>query len=102
MSQESSLQIIIPAEFTQDQHDALMTYITDSRSLNTAVWRQLYQGIDVLDKAQIVIANQTRTFRRVYEEHIGRPLADQYIEQLLETKECLSKVLKLLPASLVK
>jgi hypothetical protein len=87
MSQESSLQTSIPAEFTQEHHDALMTYIIDSRNLNTAVWRQLYRGIDLLDAAQIGSANQTRTFRQVYEEHIGRPLADQFIEQLLEAND---------------
>ena len=60
-----------------------MTTVT----LNTAVWRQLYQGIDMLDGAKIGSANQTRTFRQVYEEHIGRPLADQFIEQLLEAND---------------
>lgn len=87
MSQNPSLRIAISPEFTQAHHDALIAYLTDSRGLNTAVWQQLYQGIDLLDKAQVVTPTATRTFRQVYGELIGMPFANQYIEQLLKTND---------------
>ncbi len=87
MSQNLPLQIIVSPEFTQAHHDALIAYLTDSRSLNTAVWQQLYKGIDLLDKAQVIMPTATRTFRQVYDELIGMPFANQYIEQLLETDD---------------
>lgn len=91
MTQDPPLQFIIPFEFTQEHHDALVAYLIDSRGLNTAVWRQLYEGIDLLDKAQVVTPTATRTFHHVYDELIGRPFANQYIEQLLETSDVVAE-----------
>jgi hypothetical protein len=91
MSQDSPLQFIIPSEFTQEHHDALVAYLTDNRGLNTAVWRQLYEGIDLLDKAQVTTPTATRTFRQVYDELIGRPFANQCIKQLLETSDVVAE-----------
>ena len=87
MSQETSVQIFIPEEFRQAHYDALIAYLTDSRSLNTAAWRHLYQGIDILAKAQVVGANQSQTFRQIYTELIERPFANQYIDLLLQTND---------------
>lgn len=87
MSPEQLLQISFPSRFTQAHHDALMAYLADSRDLNTAVWRQLYQGIDLLDSAQVITPHSTRTFRQVYDEFIARPFANPYIEQLLRTSD---------------
>jgi len=91
MSPEHSLQIIIPDEFTQEHQDALMAYLIDNRGLNTAVWQQLYKGIDILDKALVVASNATRTFRQAYDEFIGQPFASQYIEQLLATRDVIAE-----------
>lgn len=85
MSQDSTLSFVIPSEFNQEHHDALVAYLTDDRYLETAVWQQLFKGIDLLDKARVVTEDATRTFRQVYDELIGRPFANQYIERLLET-----------------
>jgi hypothetical protein len=86
MSQPTPLEFILPSEFNQAHHDALITYLRDDRSLQTAVWRLLYQGINLLKDAHVVTEDGTRTFRQVYDELIGRPFANQYIEQLLETE----------------
>ncbi|MBK8905334.1 MAG: hypothetical protein IPM53_29395 [Anaerolineaceae bacterium] len=91
MSPEQSLQFHIPPEFTQKHHDALMTYLIDSRSLTTAVWRHLFQGIDLLDAAQVSTPTVTQSFRQVYGELIERPFANQYIQQLLETKNVMAE-----------
>lgn len=91
MSPEQPLQFSIPPEFTQKHHDALMTYLTDSRSLNTAVWQHLFQGINLLDVAQVSTPTITQNFRQVYGELIERPFANQYIQQLLETKNVMAE-----------
>lgn len=91
MSQNPSLQIIVSLEFTQAHHDVLIAYLADSRSLNTADWQQLYKGIDLLDKAQVVMPAAMRTFRQVYDELIGMPFANQYIEQLLNTSDAVAE-----------
>ena len=85
MSQEQSLQFVIPTEFNQAHHDALMAYLSDNRNLDTDVWRLVYKGIDLLAEAQVSNQDTTQTFRQVYDEFIRGPLANQFIEQLLET-----------------
>lgn len=71
MSQDPSLRFILPPDFTQEHYDALMAYLTDRRTLNKAVWRQVYKGIDLLDDAQVITSNGIQTFRQVYDELIG-------------------------------
>lgn len=91
MSQDPPLRIILPSVFTQAYHDALLAYLTDSRGLTTAVWRQLRKGIDLLDEAQVITPTATRTFRQVYEGLIGRPFADHYIQQLLAMSDVIAE-----------
>ncbi len=91
MSQNPSLHFIIPSEYNQKHHDALIAYLTDNRSLNTAVWRHLYKGIDLLDKAQATTTNVKRTFQQIYDELIGEVFANQYIEQLLATEDVIAE-----------
>ncbi|MCB8978647.1 MAG: hypothetical protein H6657_14600 [Ardenticatenaceae bacterium] len=91
MSPEQSLQFHIPPEFAQKHHDALITYLSDSRNLNTAVWQHLFQGINLLDVAQVSTPTITQNFRQVYGELIERPFANQYIQQLLETKNVMAE-----------
>jgi hypothetical protein len=85
MNEDPLLQFIIPDQFEQAHYDALFAYLRDDRFLKTAVWRQLYNGIDLLDNAQVITEPTTRTFRQVYDELVDRPFANQYIEELLET-----------------
>jgi hypothetical protein len=91
MSQTPALQFIIPQAFNQDHNDALFAYLVDARNLATADWQQIYTGVDLLNKAQIVTPEATRTFRQVYDEFIGRPFANRYIEQLLETNNVIAE-----------
>ena len=87
MSQSPPLRFSIPTEFTQAHHDALVAYLTDSRGLGTDKWRLVYEGIDLLAEAKVSNQTTTRTFRQVYDIFIGGPLANQFIEQLLETSD---------------
>jgi hypothetical protein len=91
MSHDPSLRFVVPPEFSREHHDALMAYLTDSRGLSTTDWRQVFDGIDLLDKAQVTTIKTTRTFRQVYDELIRRPFANKYIEQLLETKSVVAE-----------
>jgi hypothetical protein len=86
MNEDPLLQFIIPDQFEQAHYDALFAYLRDDRFLKTAVWRQLYNGIDLLDNAQVITEPTTRTFRQVYDELVDRPFANQYLEELLKTK----------------
>jgi hypothetical protein len=95
MSQNPSLQIIVSPEFTQAHHDALIAYLADSRSLNTADWQQLYRGIDLLDRAQVITLNGIQTFRQVYDELIAQPFANQCIEQFLNTSDVVAESSKI-------
>lgn len=56
------LEFILPPKFNQAHHDALIAYLRDDRSRQAAVWRQLYQGIDLLEDAQVVTEDGIRTF----------------------------------------
>jgi hypothetical protein len=46
MSQDSPLEIVLPTEFTQEHHDALLVYLVEARFLDTAVWRPFYFSIE--------------------------------------------------------
>jgi hypothetical protein len=87
MNQASPLRFVIPPEFTQAHHDAFLAYLTDTRSLSAEVWRLLYEGIDLLAEARVSDQTAARTFRQVYDELIGGPLANQFVEQLLKTND---------------
>lgn len=91
MNPEKPLQIILPSEFGQQHYDALIAYLVDSRKLTTAVWRYLFAGINLLDNAQVKTATTTQTFRQIYNQHIDRPFANQYIRQLLETNDVMAE-----------
>ena len=69
----------IPISFLPVHRDALYTYLTDDRQLTRGQWRMLYEAIDILDRAQITIAGQLRTFRQIYREHVEQIFADPYI-----------------------
>ena len=51
--QEESVRIIIPAAFTTRHQDVLTRYLADDRLLSPAEWQSLYQGINILDTAQV-------------------------------------------------
>ena len=86
MSQDRPLEVKLPSNFTQDHHDALLSYLRAERQMYTADWRQLFKAVDLLDKSQVITDEITRTFREVYKELVERPLSDAYIEQLLDSK----------------
>ena len=77
----------IPISFLPAHRTALYTYMTDDRRLTRDQWRMLYEAIDILDRAQITIAGQLRTFRQIYREHVDQIFADPYIAQLLELED---------------
>jgi hypothetical protein len=77
----------IPLGLTKKHEQALTAYLTDKRGLTTAVWQYLYEAIDLLDEAQVITGRSKRTFRQLYDEHVTQPFANQYIDQLLKTKD---------------
>ena len=78
MSQEQSLEFVIPTEFNQVHHNALMAYLSDSRGLDTDVWRLVYEGIDLLAEAQVsnhsYYPNLSTGVRRIYWWSFGEPI----------------------------
>ena len=89
MSPEKPLQIILPAEFEQVHHDALIAFLTDNRRLNSETWRHLYVGIDLLSRAEVISGNSRRTFKQTYSDLINKPFSNPFIEQLLDTSDVL-------------
>jgi hypothetical protein len=87
MGEELSLEIILPAGFNQQHYDALLAYLKSDQYLDPTVWRHLFQGVDLLNEAHVVTQDVSRTFRQVYDQLIDRPFADQFIAQLLATKD---------------
>lgn len=86
MSQDRPLEIKLSTDFTQDHHDALLAYLRVEQYMDTAVWRQLFKAVDLLDKSLVITGELTRTFREVYKELIEMPFSNAYIEQLLDSK----------------
>ncbi len=77
----------IPTDFLPSHRAALYTYMTNDRQLTQSKWRTLYKAIDILDKAQIMVAGRFRTFRQVYQERMDSVFADPYIARLLELED---------------
>ncbi|HRQ42568.1 MAG TPA: hypothetical protein PLD25_32025 [Chloroflexota bacterium] len=81
------MQFIIPPSLTKKHEQALTAYLTDRRKLTTAVWQNLYEAIDILDEAQVIIGHSKQTFRQLYDVYVAQPFASPYIDQLLTTKD---------------
>ncbi len=77
------MRIIIPAAFTARHHDALTRYLADDRLLSPAEWQSLYQGINILDTAQVQTDVEAGTFRQLYHRYIDARFATSYLERLL-------------------
>jgi len=76
----------IPNTLTKKHEQILAMYLSGSQNLNAATWKILYQAINLLDGAQIITNETQHTFREKYNEHLGRSFANDYIDQLLATK----------------
>ena len=85
--QEESVRIIIPAAFTARHHDALTRYLADDRLLSPAEWQSLYQGINILDTAQVQTDVEAGTFRQLYHRYIDARFATSYLERLLALED---------------
>lgn len=76
----------IPHTFTKQHGQALTAYLSDS-GLTPAVWRQLYEAINLLNEARIITDDGSYTFRQVYNQRIDQKFATEYLKQLLDTDD---------------
>jgi len=74
------VRTVIPGAFTARHQDVLTRYLADDRLLSPAEWQLLYQGIDILDTAQVQTDVGTGTFRQLYHRHIDVCFAASYLE----------------------
>lgn len=79
--------IVIPGAFTARHQDVLTRYLADDRLLSPAEWQLLYQGIDILDTAQVQTDAGMGTFRQLYHRHIDVCFATSYLERLLALED---------------
>lgn len=56
------MQIVTPPAFNKQHEIALAVYLHNPHGLDTAVWQQLYQAIDLLSQAQVIMDDTHRTF----------------------------------------
>lgn len=85
------MQFRIPYTLTKQHEQALTAYLTDRHKLTTAVWRHLYEAIDILNEAQVITGRSKHTFRQLYEAYVVEPFANPYIDQLLNSKDVLKE-----------
>jgi len=81
------VRIVIPGAFTARHQDVLTRYLTDDRLLSPAEWQLLYQGVDILDTAQVHTDAGMGTFRQLYHRHIDVCFATSYLERLLALED---------------
>jgi hypothetical protein len=81
------MKFFIPSALTKKHQDALRTYLSRNPQYDTLVWEMIYEAIDLLAQAQVITDQVPQTFKQVYTEHVERPFADQYIAQLLSSKD---------------
>jgi hypothetical protein len=85
--QEGAVRIVIPGAFTARHQDVLTRYLADDRLLSPAEWQLLYQGMDILDTAQVQTDVGTGTFRQLYHRHVDACFAAPYLERLLALQD---------------
>lgn len=81
------MQVTIPPTLTKEHRKVLTTYLSDDRFLRSAEWQKIYEAIDLLEDAQLILRNQTKTFRQLYNEYIDGRFADLYLDQLLKLSD---------------
>jgi hypothetical protein len=81
------MKLVFPPALTKKHEVALRTYLSRNPQYDGSVWELIYEAIDLLAQAQVIEEQVTRTFKQVYTEHVERPFADRYIEQLLTSKD---------------
>ncbi len=76
--------ISLPAGFSDRHQHAILKYLVEGRrALSSAEWKIALPGFDMLHQAVVETESESLTFREVYQRHVDRPFADQYIAELL-------------------
>jgi hypothetical protein len=95
---DKAMRILIPLAFSRPHEQALTAYLADYRRLNTGRWQRLYEAIDLLAQAKIMIGETSYTFRQLYDSYVDQPFADEYIEKLLALDYVVAKTPALIAA----
>lgn len=79
------MKILIPAEYTIEYEQLTLRYLRLGRlALTFAEWKMLFTAFDLLHRAVVEVNESAMSFRAVYQDHVDRPFADQYIHALLQ------------------
>lgn len=82
------VQIKLPADFSVEQEQFIVKYLTQGRrSLTKSEWRLVLTGFDALHQAEVLSGSKATTFRQVYVTHVERPFANLYIDALLQLED---------------
>jgi hypothetical protein len=60
-----TLTFHFPSDLMEAHKAAVLTYLGDDHGLDRDGWRLLYQGIDLLDKTQVITLRGKQTFRQI-------------------------------------
>ena len=77
-------QILLPAAFTDQHHQAVEQYIVDSQRLTAAQWRDVLEAFDLLGMARVQVGDKTIAFTSIYRSAIEMPFASEFISRLLQ------------------
>jgi hypothetical protein len=77
-----TIEIVLPTEFTQKHATALGEYFQSETRLNRTQWELIWDGIDILRQATIILKGKTQTFANLYDNLVDRVYADAFIEAL--------------------
>lgn len=80
------IQIELPSNFRPVHEHAVIAYLMDNLR-GRDQWALMFEAIDLLDQAVVVIVSERRTFRTVYRQVVDQLYADSYINELLSLKD---------------
>lgn len=82
----NELHIEQPAAFNATHDRAVIDFLTD-RVSGSAAWARVFAAMDVLEDAFLIVETERLSFRAVYTLLVDRPMADDYIADLLALQD---------------
>ena len=80
--------IDLPASYSDEHQQVTLKYLVDGRqALSSADWETALSGFDMPHQAVVETETENLPFREVYQNHVDRPFADQYIAELLRLSD---------------
>ncbi len=80
-------QVLLPAEFREQHRHIVLEYMQRGHEFGRDEWRQAIIAFDLLKNAAVLTDIGLLPFPVIYRQHIERPYANDFIEQLYLAKQ---------------